>query len=323
MVRFGSLEIHAVPRSPTHALRALEPDVVHAHGEFNPNNWWPPRLWSSPLVLTPHGAFHPTVLQRGAKAKRLYIGIAQRLLYERTRKFHALSPAEGRDIKEAVRHASTYCVPQGPSPEVQKALGPIEPRFRERPRQVRFMYVGRIDVPTKGLDVLLEAFAQATGSGAASRAATLTLVGPDQRNGRVALRDLASRLGIEHRVEIRDQVTGHGVTALLRDCDVYVQLSRNDGSPLSLNDALVLAKPAIISERVGTASWEEIKRLRHVKVVEPSVAAAADAIAEVLEDAASLGQEAREACPLLRTFLSWENAARRHLETYEALLAEP
>lgn len=61
-------------RAAVRALRAMQPDGVHAHGEFNPDNWWAPRLWDCPIILSPQGAFHPTVRARRPWEK-LYISV--------------------------------------------------------------------------------------------------------------------------------------------------------------------------------------------------------------------------------------------------------
>lgn len=312
-VRAGSLRLHLMGRASRRALRALEPDVVHAHAEFNPDNWWAPRLWPCPLVLSPHGAFHATVRQRRARSKGLYLAAARRLLYTRVTRFHALSPAEERDVCAALPSALTYCVPQGPSPALRGAAPADHPRPGG---PVRLMFVGRIDVEVKGLDLLLEALARSGRSDA-----TLSLVGPDWGGGTARLRALAQRLGIADRVEFRGRVPADEVAALLRGCDVYVQLSRNESSPLSLNDALALGKPAIVSDRVGTVSSPEIRRLPHVKVVPPDAGAAAQAIADALADLEGLRASARAAQDDVRRFLSWEHAAEAHLQLYASLLS--
>jgi glycosyltransferase involved in cell wall biosynthesis len=181
------------------------------------------------------------------------------------------------------------------------------------------MFVGRIDVQVKGLDLLVEAFARAVSELGPSASATLTLAGPDWRGGTAPLRELAARLGVERLVETPGRVAADDVAQLLQSCDVYVQLSRNESSPLSLNDALALGKPAIVSNRVGTVSSDEISGLPHVTVVEPAVAPAAEAIAAAIENLDGLRAAAGEAHGELREFLSWERAAQRHLEHYASL----
>jgi glycosyltransferase involved in cell wall biosynthesis len=320
-LRLGGLRLHALRRSSAHDLRALEPDVVHVHAEFNPDNWQAARLWECPLVLSPHGAFHPTVMRRGAHAKRLYVSVARFLLYRKVGYVHVLSPAEEAHAAAALPSVPTYCVPQGPSPAVHEALGHLEERTDARSTHVELMFVGRIDVEAKGLDVLVEAFARAVRERTRSTPAKLTLVGPDWGNGAAPLRELAKRLGVAELVEFRGRVAAADVAALLQRCDVYVQLSRNEGSPLSLNDALALGKPAIVSDRIGTISYEDVACQPHVKVVSPSVAEAAEAIGTALDDIDGLRRAARDARGVLLDFLSWERAARRHLEVYASLRA--
>jgi glycosyltransferase involved in cell wall biosynthesis len=183
------------------------------------------------------------------------------------------------------------------------------------------MFVGRLDVEVKGLDLLVEAYARAVqGRGATS--ATLTLVGPDWRGGAAPLRELSRRLGVADQVVIRDRVNAAEVPALILDCDVYVQLSRNESSPLSLNDALALGRPVIVSDRVGTVSSEDIARLPQLRVVAPSVEAASLAIGDAIDDLEGFRRTAASARDEVRELLSWRRAAGRHLAEYETLVSE-
>lgn len=323
----GPMRLHVPHSEAIRVFRGLAPDVVHLHAEFNLDNWWPPRVWSCPLVLTPQGAFHAAVMRRGARRKAAYLAVARLALYGRVSYFHALHPGELRDITSAIPSARVYCVPQGPSPGVTTFLSgdggqEVPGAERDDLGPVRFLFVGRIDIQVKGLDVLVEAFARATPADDSRRPAILTLVGPDVAGGVQRLRTLARRHGVEHRVDIRERVPQSDVPTLLRESDVYVQLSRNDGAPLSLNDALVLGKPVIVSEQVGTVSDEQIRSLEHVVVVEPTLTDAARAISEAIGNVADLRHYARDAQPRVRAHLSWRGAAKRHLALYSELLSE-
>ena len=55
------------------------------------------------------------------------------------------------------------------------------------------------------------------------------------------------------------------------------------------------------------------QRLRHVKVIPPSVIGAAEAIVEAVADIESLDRAAREMHLDVLSFLSWERAAQLHL----------
>jgi glycosyltransferase involved in cell wall biosynthesis len=317
----GPVRLHMMSHATARALRGIEPDVVHIHGEFNPDNWWAPWLFACPLVLSPQGAFHPVVRRHRALGKALYMTVARRLLYRRLARLHALSPTEEADVRAALPAAHTYCVPQGPSPTVAESLATVGSAANERAGPVRLMFVGRLAVQQKGLDTLIEAFARATRGRIQARPATLCLVGPDWRQGKARLRDLVRQLGVEHSVEIRDPVTSAEVPALIQDADVYIQLSRYEGFSLSLNDALALGKPVIVTERVGTTSYSEIGDQFHVKVVPPTASGAAEAISDAIENVEALTRAARKARPALEDFLSWHRIAGLHLREYELLLA--
>jgi glycosyltransferase involved in cell wall biosynthesis len=178
-------------------------------------------------------------------------------------------------------------------------------------------------VRTKGLDTLLHAFALATQERRLQRPATLTLVGPDWQGGKTRLHELARRLGVEDSLELRDSVVSADVPALVESSDVYIQLSRHEGFPLSLSDALALGKPVIVTDRVGTISHDEISRQPHVKVVPPTASDAAEAIAEVIANFDDFAGAARQARPALQDFLSWDRIARLHLHEYDSLLSKP
>lgn len=316
----GGVRLHSMDKATRRRLQTVKPDVVHVHGEFNPDNWWAPRLFRCPVVLSPHGAFHPAVLARGALGKSLYVAAAQRALYRRLARVHALSPSEVGDISAVLPNAQVYCLPQGTSPGVAEALDAC-PRGGANGQLVKLLFVGRIDVEVKGLDTLVEALALAMRGSSLRRPTRLLLVGPDWKGGKGRLLDLARQLGIEHSIEILDAVMSAEIPAIVQSADIYIQLSRNEGNPLSLNDALAFGKPAIVSDRIGTASYDMVREQPHVRIVPPTRTQAAEAIAEVVTSLDAFTRAGEEARTGLRDFLSWDRIARLHLLEYESLSA--
>jgi len=99
-VQRAGLRLRLIERGDQDRLRALAPDAVHAHGEFNPDNLWAARLFDAPVFLSPQGAFHPVVLRKSrALGKRAYMPVARRLLYSKLAAVHALvgeAPVSGK-----------------------------------------------------------------------------------------------------------------------------------------------------------------------------------------------------------------------------------
>jgi glycosyltransferase involved in cell wall biosynthesis len=310
-LRAHGLQFRGPAKADVRAIRAFEPDVVHIHGEFNPDNVWARWFFGSDLILSPHGAFHPIVLQKSGRLfKAAYCRVAKSLLYARIRRFHATSPMEAAHIRQLLPSADVYCAPNGarlyPKPDTRRLTAA---------ESLRLVSVGRLDVYTKGLDILLAALA--SGGRQLASECRLTLIGPDWKGGRAILEQQALELGISDRVDFAGELLHPEVMERLLAADVYVQLSRHEGFPLSVADALVTGKPLILSDRIGTVSYAEIASLKHVSVVKPAPDAAGLAIVDIASRIDDLRASAQACIGSVRNFLSWTRAARIHLEHYE------
>jgi glycosyltransferase involved in cell wall biosynthesis len=310
----GKLVLQGIPSNSRKQLTDLKPDVVHIHGEFIPDNLRIPSLFQCPIVLTPQGAINSIVLQKSKIwSKRLYIAVARRLLYRKA-VVHALTPMEQQHILQILPEAELYMIPQGPSVQMQAFLDDQTEAFRTPARFIRFLFVGRLDIYHKGLDILLEAFAQATQQ--LYRKALLTLVGPDWNGSMLILKELARKLGIEKYIHMPGTITGARLAEAFRQSHVYIQVSRYEGLPSSVTEALLFGKPAILTNATGTTSYPEISALHHILVVPPKVSDIASAITEAIEYAEELQQIADQNQSIIKNFFSWESIAAKHLQIY-------
>jgi glycosyltransferase involved in cell wall biosynthesis len=309
--------LHGISRKVVQLLRRWKPDVVHVHGEYNPSNLWTRYIFKSSILLSPHGAFHPEVFVKSQKvAKRIYWQIAKRLLYSKVKGIHALSPMETQHIAHALPASYVYCVSQGPNVKpldqvtLQTSKGNDEP--------IKLLFVGRLDVKTKGLDILVDALAVAIKE-LTYQKISLMLVGPDWRGGHSWVQRRAEELDIAHHVSFTGSMASRETRELLHGADIYIQLSRHEGFPLSIAEALLANKPAILSNAIGTVSYTEISRLPHVIVVPPRVAQAAAAIVDTIANLNRLKEQAVGAQREVQEFFSWERAATAHIKVYKYL----
>jgi len=312
-----SFLLRGIPLQAIRHLRDFRPEIVHVHGEFNPDNWWVPHLFKLPIVLSPHGTFHPVTFTKNRKAaKKIYFRAAHLLLYRYVRAFHALSPMECKHFPRVLPGSRVYCVPQGPSIRTQDYLT-LE--SGKNPQGiVQFLFVGRLDVYTKGLDILLDAFVAATEC-INEHQITLTLIGPGWKGGETWLQRRAEELGIAGRVIFTGPIRGMQVGTALRNADIYIQLSRHDSFPLSVAEALLAGRPAILSQAIGLVSYPEVCSLPHVRVVQPNVNEAKEAIVDFVQRLEDLKETAVQCQVRVRDFFSWERISRLHLKMYEIL----
>ena len=139
------------------------------------------------------------------------------------------------------------------------------------------LHLGRLDVATKGLDLLVEGFAK---SGLDQ--ATLILAGPDWGDGRATLEKLANRLGCGQRVVFPGAVYGDEKERLLASADLFVAASRWDAFNISLAEALARGIPALVSKRLNLAP--DLAQADVAEVVNGTARALAMAIRKLSQD---------------------------------------
>ena len=118
------------------------------------------------------------------------------------------------------------------------------------------LYIGRLEIAVKGLDLLLEALS-AEAEFLRSRNCRMRICGPDSEGAHAFLRNDSRRLGIEDIVSIHGPVTGEEKQKLLREADIFVQTSRSEGMPMGLLEALSMGIPCVVTSGTGLASMVE------------------------------------------------------------------
>jgi hypothetical protein len=153
---------------------------------------------------------------------------------------------------------------------------------------VRFTFLGQL-VERKGLDILLQAFAQIAAP------CELLLVGGDWSSPgfpqRLTL--LADALGVSHRITCENHRGDIG--AILSETDVFVLPSRADARPRSIIEAMSMGIPVVASDVGGipTLVADEVTGLL-VPAGEPAaLAAALERLAREPEERAHFGAAAR------------------------------
>ena len=225
------------------ALRELaDTTVFHLHGGFLPEWNRTARLLrrsGHPYVFTPHGAYQRTALQKRPWLKRLALALFENELVRGAQRVQAFTRAEALDVASIALPAKTVVIPNG-----QDLLD--ETPYAANATPV-FGYLGRLLRYTKGLDALLEGFAQYS----RQHDGELVLIGdgPD----RVELEALAASLGIADRVRFLGQRFGDEKLALLRSCDAFLHTSRHEGLPGAVLEAAALGLPLILTRGTNLA----------------------------------------------------------------------
>jgi glycosyltransferase involved in cell wall biosynthesis len=225
-------------------LAGRDVDVAQLHSVFTPPNALLARRLRVPYVVSPHGGYAPASLARNPVRKSAYQHLVERPMLRRAALRVALTEAEARDLAAFGGGEPIAVIPNGVSPP-PRHLDAIA--FRRElglgPADRLLLFVGRLDVLHKGLDVLLDGVAQAPGW-------HLAMVGPDVRGGRAWLLARAEALGMLSRLAVVGPRHGRALHEAFAAADCFVLTSRWEGLPLALLEALAHGVPAVVSPAV-------------------------------------------------------------------------
>jgi glycosyltransferase involved in cell wall biosynthesis len=283
-----------------------EIEIVHLHGAFNLWNTLISRALRHPYVFSPHSGYDPVSLRRSRARKVLYGWLFERTMLERAALVVVLSDVELSQLRAYGARGPAEVIPNG----VEPTRDEVDPAaFREElgiPAEAPLaLFVGRLDVHRKGLDVLVGGIAGAPGW-------HLALVGPRFR-GVSRLENMIEQLGVTDRVHLAGVRYGRRLHEALASADIFALLSRWEGLPMALLEALSIGTPAVVSPGVD--------RLVPVATAGAGWVAAAGRLPGVLEEVARTQprelRRRQEAARRLAERYDWELVARRYGVAYE------
>lgn len=278
-----------------------EVEVVHLHGAFNVWTTLAARSLRRPYVFSPHSGYDPVSLRRSRLRKLLYGLAFERALLRKAALVVGLTEVEVDQLRARGARGPAVAIPNGVGPAPS---GVDADAFRRElglpPDTPLAVFVGRLDVHRKGLDRLVEGLAEAPGW-------HLSLVGPRFRD--VARLETTIRdLGLGDRVHMAGPRYGAGLHRVLAAADVFVLLSRWEGLPMALLEALSFGTPAVVSP--------EVERLVPVGASGAGWVADARRLPSVLREASSEAPGRADAARALAARYDWDAVAREYAEAY-------
>jgi glycosyltransferase involved in cell wall biosynthesis len=236
--RFGNV-LHELPnrRRIAHALRALAPDVVHAHSAHREALG---AIESGiPTVVTIHGILEQEIALEKRWSKRAR-GVFRRRLVDaamsRMRNAILLSPTVAEHYRETLRHARTWVI-ENPVPA---------PFFESSEREERFTILhSGVLIPRKGIRNLLQAFARVRESMPEAR---LRLAGAATIPAYEAqVHATATKLGLDDAVDFLGGLSPDALRAEYARAAVFVLVSKQETLPVAIQEAMATGRPVVAS----------------------------------------------------------------------------
>jgi glycosyltransferase involved in cell wall biosynthesis len=178
-----------------------------------------------------------------------------------------------------------------------------------------WLYLGRLAVRQKGLDLLLRAYAIAR-SAVGVALPPLVIAGPDFQGGLDELRQLSASLDVARFVQFIGPVSANAKSALVSTARLFVHTSRWEGMPFSVLEALAAERPVLVTN--ATNLTHEIESYSAGWIAQETP----EAIAEHLINAASvdsltLNEIGRRGRQMVREHLTWKPLAGRIAALYK------
>ena len=274
-----------------------------------------------PHVITCHSRYSHIFNRHGQIEYRktaAYVHFLERPILEKARYVHALTPVEAEEVRRIAPKANIVTVPNGVFSSGLDGTPP-EPALDPwgRGNFPVFGFFGRLAVEHKGLDLLVNGFAQYKHAGGPG---TLQIMGTGDE-ARRQLAELCAAAGVSGDVTILDPKFGSAKNEVLKTWDFFVMPSRFDRMPLAALEAGLLGLPLIVSEESGIDAENYHAGLRIPNLT-------AEAVASSLAEAAKLTPEEWRSFSLgaYRMVLSsadWTGITARLRELYSPLESAP
>ena len=287
----------------------LEPDLVVFHEVYRPaflkiaNDLSKRRV---PYIIIPHGSLTREV-QSQRKLKKM---IGNFLLFNKfikgAKAIQCLSENEMSRIDFVVEK---FVCPTGI--EMPKKC---KERFSEN--TVNINYIGRLEMYTKGLDIMAKAVA-INAEYLRENNYKINIYGPDMCGNRKAFRNLCLKLGIEDVLLLKDAVYDKEKEKLLLETDIFIQTSRTEGMPMGILEALSYGVPCLVTK--GTTWGDYITKYDAGWVAENNAESVAEKLMLALQQKELWVKKSEGAKRLVEKEFRWDAQIEFVIEKYKNL----
>jgi glycosyltransferase involved in cell wall biosynthesis len=296
-------------------------DLLIVHGAWNPGNVCVAKAARDagiPYVVWLHGVYGRKLFQRFRIRKLAYERVFDRPLLRRASGIHVFPQQNTRTFAECGVRVPTFAGPNGfdpeEVPELHQAGGVSESGDGTK---LNFLFLGRIEVRPKGLDLLFKALSAGIDDGKLPTNLRLNLVGPDW-GGQRGLETLAAQLRITQFVKFRGRVSSAERWAVLSSHDILVLPSRWEGFPMVVIEAMVVGKPVIVSEEAGVSSF--VRQAQCGYLVQPNPASICAGLVRAIETRDQWRRMGESGRKFAYEHFTWDKIAAQEARSLEEVL---
>lgn len=213
--------------------------VVHLHGGWIPIYFTLSivlKKYNIPFVITPHGAYNLIAMKRSRLFKKFYFSLFEKKLLKNAKYIHSLGESEVTGLATLYPNDKSKLIPYG------FEFPPNHYEKKVKNSEFIVGYVGRIDIYTKGLDLLLTAFSLFEKK---VKNVRLVIVGDGPELS--TLKDLAAKIELKP-IDFLGSKYDDEKNEIINDFDLFVHTSRNEGIPTAVIEAASFSVPSLVTK---------------------------------------------------------------------------
>lgn len=225
------------------------PVIALLNGIFNPSVYRMSRALrraNIPYIVAPHDPYHPEIFRRRRFLKTLYWHLFESKLLRESAGVQVLDKRHTHWLTRLGIARPVIECQNGFSPDDLSAIP--QPVFENHP-ETRMLFLGRLDIHNKGLDLLIEAFG---GVAKEHPQAKLTIKGPDWGDRR-RIEHLIALAGLQSTITLEGPTYDIRAPILIAGYDVFCLPSRFEGFGLSALEAMLAGRVLLVTDIAGIA----------------------------------------------------------------------
>lgn len=185
--------------------------------------------------------------------------------------------------------------------------------------KIQIVYIGRLEVIPKGLDLLFKAIKMLKKeTDFLQYVDAFDLYGPNVKGRYAEVESLIFQNEINDIVTLHHELKGEEKQRRLLDADIFIQTSRNEGMPMGILEAMSLGLPCLITK--GTSLGDIAEKYDAGWVADNTVASIAHTIKMAIKQRSLFYTKSTNARKLIEENFSWSNISEVTIKKYQSLI---
>lgn len=262
---------------------------------------------SIPYIIVPHGELGEEA-QRKKHLKKL---VANFLLFNRfINRAKAIQCLSQREFEKTHFGKKKFIGTNGV--EIPKKR---KEKFSEN--GVKFTYIGRLEVHTKGLDLIVKAI-QIKADFLRENRCKFEIYGPDLNGRAEHLQNLIEEANVVDIIKQYGSISGKEKETELLNSDIFIQTSRFEGMPLGILEALSYGIPCLVTE--GTTLGEAIEDVDAGWCAQNNAESIAKNIEQAVREKKNWLKKGMNGRKLIEKDYTWEKITKDAIKQYYNLV---